>query len=346
MAIGLGIGIGISIGSRGSASSVPSPTQTLDFVNNIFERNGVLYPTFADFLADGGGTFTRASAGYDLRGFQSFAIDTPRITNYGLLLEPAATNLMIQSNLATGWTNDNSTISANSVAAPDGTTTAATITENGSTSVHGAIRQLSALSLSNGSRYILSVYAKRTVGTRNLATQLFKSSFGASGYAGTNLANGALAYAAAVTGSGWTVGEHSSMAAANSFYRAGVSVVSDADTGPQPTFRFLNGAGNPDYFVEVSYAGDSASAVALWCAQLELAAASGYFAHKPSSPILTTTAAASRSADALAINIPDGLTSALVTFDDDSTQTVNGLSGTWNVPTTLDRPEIKSIVFS
>ncbi len=76
-----------------------------------------------------GYTFTRASTGYaeDTYGnLISFASGVPRITNKGVLIEEARTNLLLQSQaLSTSpWVAVSGTVTANAGVAPDGSNTA------------------------------------------------------------------------------------------------------------------------------------------------------------------------------------------------------------------------------
>lgn len=319
----------------------------LDFANNTYQRNGVVYATFAEVLAAGGGSFSRASAGYDLLGSASFATDTPRITAAGLLLESAATNLITQSKMASGWSADNATITANNQTAPDGTTTAQKVVEDGATATHGNYVNQAATALS-AVRYVRSVYAKRQAGTRNLFLQLYDQSFAKLVQAGFDLSNGSVNVAISNAASAWTAGVASSYAAAQSFYRTYFSVVPDAVTGIWAIQRMLSGTAN-------SYAGDSTSAISVWGAQLELAAADGYFKDNPSSLIVTGAAAATRAADVLSLNVPTGKAQATITFSDNTTkvQAVTG-GASWNaaatvathVATNVVAPVLKSITFA
>lgn len=62
--------------------------------------------------------------------------------------------------------------------------------------------------------------------------------------------------------------------------------------------------------------------------------------------IPTTTTAVTRAADSATFTIPAGIGHLTYTFDDNSTQLVTVSAGSYTVPTTLNRPNIKSIVGS
>ena len=75
----------------------------------------------------------------------------------GYLSEPAATNLCLQSqDLATTWTNNNTTESVNAAVAPDGTTTADKLVEAATTSTHTIYNTIAGTS----GVYTTSVYLK------------------------------------------------------------------------------------------------------------------------------------------------------------------------------------------
>ena len=97
-------------------------------------------------------TFTRASVAFttDVAGLLvSTAIDTPRFTYdpithaaLGVMIENAATNLCLQSQTidAAAWTKDGVTITANAIAAPDGTLTADKMVQTAVNDAHRIIQ--------------------------------------------------------------------------------------------------------------------------------------------------------------------------------------------------------------
>ena len=60
----------------------------------------------------------------------------------------------------------------------------------------------------------------------------------------------------------------------------------------------------------------------------------------------TGTGVATRAADAATFTVPAGVGHLLYTFDDNSTQLVTVSAGSYTIPTTLNRSNIKSIVGS
>lgn len=80
-------------------------------------------------------------------------------------------------------------------------------------------------------------------------------------------------------------------------------------------------------------------AMGIYGAQLETGS-------KMTSYIPTTTTAVTRAADSAVFTIPAGVGHLTYTFDDNSTQSVTVSAGSYTIPTTLNRPNIKSIVGS
>lgn len=93
--------------NNSAAALVPQALVDYDFVNGVYKQSGVS----AALASQTGWTFTRTTTGYasTVAGvWSSFAIDAPRITNKGLLIEAAATNSILQSTALTNasWTKD------------------------------------------------------------------------------------------------------------------------------------------------------------------------------------------------------------------------------------------------
>jgi hypothetical protein len=62
--------------------------------------------------------------------------------------------------------------------------------------------------------------------------------------------------------------------------------------------------------------------------------------------IPTTTVAVTRAPDSAVFTIPSGVAQLTYTFDDNSTQSVTVSAGSYTIPVTLNRANIKSIVGS
>lgn len=135
----LGMRVGIPMQGAGGLWSPYSPALAallaeasssglvLDFTRNIAFRAG----TQSTITGVSGWSYTRSGTAYDLAGTTSFAANVLRRTSAGLLVEAGATNLILQSNTFNNasWTTNNVTFAQN-VVAPDGTTTAWTLTSN------------------------------------------------------------------------------------------------------------------------------------------------------------------------------------------------------------------------
>lgn len=126
-------------------------------------------------------SFSRALAGFAptaAGALTSFATGVPRITNRGLLVEPARTNLVLQSqtidNAAWGkagtGTGATPTVSANATAAPDGTTTADQVTASlaGGTTAGDLsfVFTDAGIAVVSGEEYAGSIYLKGTAAQR------------------------------------------------------------------------------------------------------------------------------------------------------------------------------------
>jgi hypothetical protein len=137
--------------------STGDPTDNLSNVA-INSSNLVQSGTSPKYVHWGDGTLHTVAAG---EVAQWWGADESR---YGILIEPAATNLRIRSQDFGNaeWGNNNSS-EAQDATAPDGTTTAWTITENSSAGAHGVFGNTGHAVVS-GTTYSLSCYVG--VGTR------------------------------------------------------------------------------------------------------------------------------------------------------------------------------------
>ncbi len=213
-------------------------------------------------------------------------LNVPRLTyqNGGggcpsLLLEKQSTNLVTYSEQFDNadWTKLQTSISANSVTSPDGTTNADTLTADGSSNEH-QLRSTGIFTITSGQAYTTSIFAK--AGTNNFV-QLIGSGaiFSATTYANFNIATGVIGDVGAGTtakidnlGNGW--------------YRCSMIATAISTTSTN-TFLFNIVTSN------TAIRGESntlSTSVYVWGAQVE---ASSY----PTSYIPTTSASATRVAD-------------------------------------------------
>ena len=171
------------------------------------------------------------------------------------------------------WTKTNVNVTANAVAAPNGSMTADTIDDGGASGNHYLNRSTSPVS---GTTYTFSIYAK--AGTASVLQILLDPITGTSDYCNFDLANGVLG-----SGTGGTITD-----AGNGWYRCSITGASDA-------------AANGIYLCMASdasaarlggsYAGGSLT-MHIWGAQLEEAAAATSYIPTTSAAVTTTQSTA------------------------------------------------------
>lgn len=254
-------------------------------------------PSFYDFLTGSlptGVTHTRASAGsrYNSSGqTASEAVDVPRfqydpvtLAPRGLLIEGASTNILTYSeefdNAA--WSKPNATITANAVLAPDGTTTADTVTENAINITHGPGRTPTFAATT----YVFNARAKPD--TRGwIYMYLDPARFGGAGYTYFNVTTGAVGTVLAGAIAFTTL-------EANGLYRCTVIATSASAGGGNIGIGLATGNGGGTYL------GDGVSGLYMWGAELVAGNA-------VTSYIKTTSAAVTRAADVALITNANAL---------------------------------------
>jgi hypothetical protein len=197
----------------------------------------------------------------------------------GLLVEEARTNLLVRSEEFdnASWTKSSASVTANSISAPSGAATADTLIEDTATNTH--LVQASGISVTNGTAYTLSCYAKPA--GRNFVQLLLAGGFVSSVQAFVDLTNGTVGATA-----GSPVVTVTSLV--NGWYR--VSITATATSTTTTTVQIRVASNSTSGF----YQGDGTSGIYLWGAQLE----AGAF---PTSYIPTTTATVTRAADVASI---------------------------------------------
>jgi len=252
----IGPGVGPSFYS-GVPLPFPGATFGSNFTTSQYQLSGAVY---GDPSLIPGWTFTRASTGYAetaAGALVAFASGAPRITDKGLLVEEARTNLLLRSQeFQTTWNRSNiAAFGAGSVAdaitAPDGTLTADFICEDTAAGNH-QVTQTGVTTTATATTY--SVYAK--AGTRSWLALGITDSASAVRISYFNIGTGALGTA----DTGCTT---SIQALANGWYRCIVTVAL-ALAGSNTARAYLS-TGNG----VTSYTGDGASGLYLWGAQLE-----------------------------------------------------------------------------
>jgi hypothetical protein len=234
-------------------------------------------------------TFTRASSGTFVGSngvLQTAVTDVPRFDHnpttgesLGLLVEEARTNLVLRSEEFdnASWSKGAASISANSIAAPNGTVTADTLIEDATTAEH--LTEQSFLTVS-GTSYTFSVYVKSDGVKDKVGLRFTTANWSGSS---SNIVRFDLATGVGTTVSGSPI--FSSQALPNGWWKFSITSTSSS-TGSATARIHLVATGGTN----LSYAGDGTSGMYLWGAQLE----AGAF---PTSYIPTTTATVTRSAD-------------------------------------------------
>jgi hypothetical protein len=260
----------------------------LDFENNrLWTPGGGENSDFTTYLS-----ISRASTAYATNSagtLTSFGTHTLRITDLGLLVEGARTNLILRSQEAenAAWNSNNAltTTGVDAIAAPDGTTTADKIIPNTAVTAHYLGQN--GITTSAATAYSMSIYVKAAgygfVGiafTDNTDTHSVR----------VNLTNGGILGAADPD---YLLADVQSVETLDSgWYRIRITKNSAAATANAAVFIFpLDTSGR---MALDGFAGDDTSGIYVWGIQFE----AGAFA---SSYVPTTGASATRAADAITI---------------------------------------------
>jgi len=236
-----------------------TPNYAWDFVNNKARFNNINYGALANTPgwtatpathSAGGVLYASTASG----ALQSFASGTLRRTDKGVLIEGARTNLCLQSQTFdnASWTKNRSSISADAIAAPDGTTTADKLVEDTTvTNNHRVFQSITTTAVAT----TWSVYAKAA--ERSWIYLRIDRSDTTTPQAWFNLGSGVVG---TVAGAGLTSGIS---ALGNGWYRCWV-VIDAALAGANQPIIGMATADN-----STNYTGDGTSGLYLWGAQLE-----------------------------------------------------------------------------
>jgi hypothetical protein len=200
----------------------------------------------------------------------------------GLLIEEQRTNLLTYSEQFdnAAWTKTRSSITANTIVAPDGTLTGDKLVENTDNNTH--LFNRGGITISANTTHTLSIFLKK--GERDKFSFSFYNNTVTQQYAGeVDLAAGTITGSALI---GTPTGSASIQSVGNGWYRATISVLLDAvSTTAVVQFNLEDASGN------TSYTGNGYSGIYIWGAQLE----AGAF---PTSYIPTVASQVTRAADA------------------------------------------------
>jgi hypothetical protein len=243
-----------------------------------------------------GYTLTRASSGtyVDSSGYvASASTDVARLTHnssgnrLGLLVEGSSTNLCHRSELIGNWTLIGVTVTANSTAAPDNTTTADTLVENTAAGNHRASSNIATVTANQvrtatcyvkaAGRDYCALILYGTGGTTSRFGQVFDLT-GSGSLGSTNTQNSPTNTSASITdvGNGW--------------FRI-MAQMQSSDTSCQISVTASDSATPTFASTAPTYTGNGANALYVWGGQLEDAATATAYIPTPS------TASVTRSAD-------------------------------------------------
>lgn len=223
-----------------------------DFASAYY-RNGLVVQGSTPDTLDGW-SFARAGTTFATvdGDLVAIAADAARLSDQGLLIERAATNLILNSAdlTAASWTPSSATVTANATTAPDGSATADKLVETVANAVHTIV---AGGGTAAETAYVYSHYVKASERTK---VRLVEND-GSGAYAVFDLATGTVTDETAP-------GTGAIEALAGGWYRCSIRFTTA--TG-QTTFncqpRILNAAGAQ------SYAGDGVSGLFLWGGQVE-----------------------------------------------------------------------------
>ncbi|MDH5753429.1 MAG: hypothetical protein OEZ59_13545, partial [Deltaproteobacteria bacterium] len=226
------------------AVELPEPLLDLPLQNDLVPRRG------AGVLSYGrGGTGTIV----DRYGkVITAAIDEPRFSEKGLLIEGQAENLLVKSEKLENaiWIKTNVSVTADATTAPDGTLTADKIVENTADSYHYGYKSIS---VTSGKQYKLSAFIKKGSGTRNAVLEYY-SSGGLFPQAGliVDPADGSVVFADP------DLDDYDVMPAADGFWHVfAIATATGTGSANVSPFGMVNGTSQ-------SYLGDGSSSIYFW----------------------------------------------------------------------------------
>lgn len=263
----------------------------VDFVNQVYwtGRGKLDFTDLITFTGDNKRTYFSSNG-----VMQTAGTNAPRFNHRfngsawvpaGLLIEPAATNLLLRSREFdnASWTKSRTSVTANAIASPDGTTTADKIVEDTTVSATHRSYQLAAKAASSLTR-TFSVYLK--AGERTKAALRFADQVEAvAARVDVDLSEGTIGSTSITGGATITASSATIRNAGGGWYRCTITATFDATITSTGAFISLRDAAGA-----LTYTGDGASGLYAWGAQVEDGSVATSF-------IETTTATATRAAD-------------------------------------------------
>ena len=269
---------------------VPASAATMD---------GTLTVGSSEFNPFAGGTYSRWLATTAIgtvtlsTGFTSTSMDFAAIASHnagtlglGVAIErigASRTNLVPRSqDFSAGWTSGLATLTAAAAQAPDRSVSAGELKEDGTTGFHWMISTTS-IAFTSGTDYVVSAYVKRGAGARHFGLTFPSAIAGVDAAAGYNLATGVATVSTAGTNTSAGMDD-----AGGGWWRCWLSTRATITASANSTaFRMTDSATNGNK----SYAGDGASSLYIWGAQIETGAT-------PTEYLMTTTGAVTSGARA------------------------------------------------
>lgn len=284
-------------------------TEARTTVANYFNSSGVL-----------------SSAAIDVARFD---YNPSTLSLRGFLVEPAATNLILQSQDTTvsPWSKSgNPTITNNNAGAPDGTSTFNHWTR---TTTSASYTQQSITKAASSLSYVVTLYAKAGTNGRYLAVRE------QGGYpnridAGFDLVNGVKG-SVSFAGSGFS-GTSSIEAIGGGVYRCKIFLTSNTNTSLATIFSFNSSGSNQVDATDTANNSDGY----VWGFMIEQVAAE-------SSYVASAGTQGTRGADSASFTIASGVGHLSFLFDDNTSQVVAVSPGAYTIPTSLNRRWIKKI---
>ena len=248
-----------------------------------------------------------------------------------ILVEPQRTNLLLQSEIFTnGWTQEGTTVSANTTTSPNGNLTAGTLTEIASNDIHRIYRN--ALAITSGVNYTTSVFVKKDT------ARYFRLSFiqanSTTVWAAAQFDLDTKTFTSGIGSGGGTFVSASIIELSSGWFR--VSLVASVPSTIGNIFYCLsNGTaiissqnrGCPTYLGNIN------NKIFIWGAQLELGS-------NATSYMPTTTATVTRNADVISKSGLTGITTITETFENGTTNVITGSPTSY----TMSQGRIKKVI--